>query len=488
MTYGVGVAEPVHALHRIDLEIADGAFVSLVGPSGCGKSTLAQGGRRPDGADARQRHDRRLRRRATARAGSIGLVFQQANLMPWLSIDRQRRAAAGSGGRTGGAPRQPARRRELLEVVGLTGFETKQPHQLSGGMQQRAALARALALDPAVLLMDEPFAALDEITRDRMAFELMRIWQHYRKTVLFVTHTLSEAVFLSDKVVLMSARPGRIHKVFDIDLPRPRERETRLQRPLPLRSSGTGMTSTGTTAGRIPTGRITGDHRADERVAQRDGGIERAWLSNSALLLVDMNRSHLDHSIGHMLVDEADANRIIARAVTVREAFAASGRPVIFVRTHHRQDPRTGEMVDNKSPFWLAQQEESSRAWASSGSRLQWRARRSRRSSRARASAGRPHHLQAPLQPVRQHRPGTAPANLRIDTLVIGGVNTNNCVLCSCFDAFNRDYRVILMEDVCASMNGEAYHAAALKIIEAALGWVINSDEIVAALRPARCA
>jgi len=120
------------------------------------------------------------------------------------------------------------RAEKLVRIFCLEALEAEYPHQLSGGMQQRAALARALALDPAVLLMDEPFAALDEITRDRMAFELMRIWNHYRKTVLFVTHSLAEAVFLSDRVVLMSARPGRIHRVFEIDLPRPRDRETRL--------------------------------------------------------------------------------------------------------------------------------------------------------------------------------------------------------------------------------------------------------------------
>jgi len=203
--------------------------VSLVGPSGCGKSTLlkvvadlmtptrgrvAVGGRAP--AELR-------------RAGRIGLVFQQANLMPWLRIsDNIRLLLDLVEKRSESEPRAGASVAELVETVGLSGFEAKYPHQLSGGMQQRAALARALALDPTVLLMDEPFAALDEITRDRMAFELMRIWQRYRKTVLFVTHSLAEAVFLSDQVVLMSARPGRIHRVFDIDLPRPRDRETRL--------------------------------------------------------------------------------------------------------------------------------------------------------------------------------------------------------------------------------------------------------------------
>ena len=229
VTYGVGGAEPVKALSGINLDVPDGAFVSLVGPSGCGKSTLLKvvadlmaptrgtvtvGGTPP----------RNLRH-----AGRIGLVFQQANLMPWLKVADNIALLRDLVARRGGASREAATGiDELIKVVGLAGFETKYPHQLSGGMQQRVALARALALDPAVLLMDEPFAALDEITRDRMAFELMRLWHHYRKTVLFVTHSLAEAVFLSDRVVLMSARPGRIHQVFEIDLARPRDRETRL--------------------------------------------------------------------------------------------------------------------------------------------------------------------------------------------------------------------------------------------------------------------
>jgi NitT/TauT family transport system ATP-binding protein len=228
VTYGVGGAEPVKAVSGINLEVPDGAFVSLVGPSGCGKSTLLKvvadlmaptrgtvtvGGSAP----------RNLRH-----AGRIGLVFQQANLMPWLKVTDNIALLRDLVARRGGSREPGTSIDELIRVVGLAGFETKYPHQLSGGMQQRVALARALALDPAVLLMDEPFAALDEITRDRMAFELMRLWHHYRKTVLFVTHSLAEAVFLSDRVVLMSARPGRIHQVFEIDLARPRDRETRL--------------------------------------------------------------------------------------------------------------------------------------------------------------------------------------------------------------------------------------------------------------------
>ena len=230
VTYGLGSAEPVQALAPVKLEIPGGSFVSLVGPSGCGKSTLlkvladlmppTQGKVVIDGQAPS----------ALRRAGRIGLVFQQANLMPWLNIEQNVRlldeivSAKSTDTRSANKPEVA----DLLEVVGLKGFEKKLPHQLSGGMQQRASLARALALDPSILLMDEPFAALDEITRDRMAFELMRIWQQYQKTVVFITHSLAEAVFLSDQVVLMSARPGRIHKIYEINLPRPRNEETRL--------------------------------------------------------------------------------------------------------------------------------------------------------------------------------------------------------------------------------------------------------------------
>lgn len=214
--------------------------------------------------------------------------------------------------------------------------------------------------------------------------------------------------------------------------------------------------------------------------------FEAAWLPRSALLLVDMNRSHLDHTIGHLLVEKSEAERIIARAVLVRDAFAAGGRPVIFVRTHHRQDARTQEIVDNKNPFWMAQQR---RVIPGLG-----------KQRRSLAVEGSPvTEIVAPLAP----RPGDFTVfkhryspfdntdlelllrNLRIETLVIGGVNTNNCVLCSCFEAFNRDYRVVVMKDVCASMNGPDYHVAALKVIEAALGWIVDSEDVIAALRAA---
>jgi NitT/TauT family transport system ATP-binding protein len=225
--YGAGSRNAVRALSPVHIDIEAGAFVSVVGPSGCGKSTLLKvmaDLTPPTGGAVRigNAAPRELRRQ-----GRIGVVFQQANLMPWLTVQRNvellQRLLRGRG--IALSARSAA---HLLEAVGLKGFEAKYPHQLSGGMQQRASLARALALDPDVLLMDEPFAALDEITRERMAFELQRIWQQYRKTVVFVTHSLAEAVLLSDQVVLMTMRPGRVHRIFQIPLPRPRDESTRL--------------------------------------------------------------------------------------------------------------------------------------------------------------------------------------------------------------------------------------------------------------------
>jgi len=217
--------------------------------------------------------------------------------------------------------------------------------------------------------------------------------------------------------------------------------------------------------------------------------IDPAWLARAALLLVDMNRSHLDHAIGHLLVAEDDAARIIARAVRLREAWAASGRPVIFVRTHHRFDPLRGEAVDNKNPFWMAQHGDPIPGL-----------NKPRKTLAIEGAAVT--EIVAELAP----RPGEHTVfkhryspfdntdlelllrNLGVDTLVIGGVNTNNCVLCSCFEAFNRDYRVMVLHDVCASMNGADYHDAAIMLIEAALGWVVESDAVIAALQPASAA
>jgi len=218
------------AVKELSLEIADGELMVFVGPSGCGKTTSLRminrmidptGGRiLIDGNDIMKSDPPVLRR-------GIGYVIQQAGLFPHRTVLDNVATVPVLTGQSRRAAR--ARAAELLETVGLpAGMASRYPAQLSGGQQQRVGVARALAADPPVLLMDEPFAALDEITRDRMAFELMRLWHHYRKTVLFVTHSLSEAVFLSDRVVLMSTRPGRIHQTFEIDLARPRDRETRL--------------------------------------------------------------------------------------------------------------------------------------------------------------------------------------------------------------------------------------------------------------------
>lgn len=207
---------PLHALDNTSLEIADGEFACVVGPSGCGKTTLlwsvaglhslSSGDVRLDGENVTGPHPQ------------IGMVFQEANLLPWRSLIKNIEF-----------PFEIKREKpdrdhinKLIDRVGLGGFENKYPRELSGGMQQRAAIVRALSFNPSVLLMDEPFGALDAFTRDEMNLLVEEIWLETRKTILFITHNITEAVFLSDRVFVMSSRPGRIAKVFDIPFARPR--------------------------------------------------------------------------------------------------------------------------------------------------------------------------------------------------------------------------------------------------------------------------
>jgi len=217
----------VLALDAIDLEVAPREFVSLIGPSGCGKSTLlriigdliqpSEGQAVVNGKPA---HQARIDR-------DYGIVFQDAVLYDWRTVARNIGLPLEMAGWNRG--RRQARIREMLELVELTGFESHHPWQLSGGMQQRVSIARALSFSPALLLMDEPFGALDEMTRERMNAELLRIWQEMGSTVVFVTHSIAESVFLSTRVVVMSPRPGRIAGVVEIDLPQPRTADTREQ-------------------------------------------------------------------------------------------------------------------------------------------------------------------------------------------------------------------------------------------------------------------
>jgi len=211
--HGVGV----HALNHINLTIRTGEFVCVVGPSGCGKSTLL---RLLAGLDAYE--DGRLsmdERPVTGPSPKVGVVFQAANLLPWLTVRENVRLPLRVGGRHAS---KGDRVDALLKVTGLSDFSQRYPYELSGGMQQRAGICRALARDPEVLLMDEPFGALDALTRERMNLELQRIWQDNRKTILLITHSISEAIFLADRVIVMSARPGRILKDLRVDIPRPR--------------------------------------------------------------------------------------------------------------------------------------------------------------------------------------------------------------------------------------------------------------------------
>jgi len=217
----------VEALQDITFSIRPGQFVSILGPSGCGKSTLLKvvsgsltptagrvliGSQTPEAA-----RDRQL----------IGVVFQSPVLLPWLNLqDNVALLLEAKGVKRG---ERMALAEQYIRLVGLCGFERHMPRELSGGMEQRASIARALAFGPSVLLMDEPFGAVDVMTRDRLGFDLLDIWRQTQKTVLFVTHSVHEAVLLSDVVIVMSARPGRVHAVREIRLSRPRTREVRLQ-------------------------------------------------------------------------------------------------------------------------------------------------------------------------------------------------------------------------------------------------------------------
>jgi NitT/TauT family transport system ATP-binding protein len=209
---------PVESLKPLSFDIRAGEFLSIVGPSGCGKSTLLKlvagllplssgeimlGGARVDGPPE-----------------NVGIVFQSPVLLAWRSVIDNVMLQIEMRGLDARAFRAQAM--ALLKMVGLEGFERKYPWQLSGGMQQRAAICRALVHDPAVLLMDEPFGALDAMTREKMNLELQRIWSETKKTVLFITHSIPESIFLSDRVLVMSERPGRVAAIYDVPLPRPR--------------------------------------------------------------------------------------------------------------------------------------------------------------------------------------------------------------------------------------------------------------------------
>lgn len=210
----------VVALENVDLEIANNEFVCLIGKSGCGKTTLLNmiaGFVAPSSGEILVDEEP-----VTGPGKGKGVVFQQFALFPWLTAAGNIAFAARQRGLS--RSEATALARDLIGLVHLSGFEGKYPSELSGGMQQRVSIARALAIDPRILLMDEPLGALDEMTRHTMQEELLQIWASKKKTVVFVTHSVSEAILLSDRIVIMGARPGRIVREYRIDLPRPRSR------------------------------------------------------------------------------------------------------------------------------------------------------------------------------------------------------------------------------------------------------------------------
>ncbi|MCC7425710.1 MAG: ABC transporter ATP-binding protein [Alphaproteobacteria bacterium] len=220
-TFRANDGSAVPALAKLSLSFRPGEFVALVGPSGCGKSTmlrLVAGLIPPTAGDISIEGSR-----VTEARSDTAMVFQAPTLLPWADVLTNVVFPLRIMGRY--TPESEDKARELLALVGLAGFEKKSPRELSGGMQQRAAICRALLIEPRVLLMDEPFGALDALTREEMSLELLRIWSARPMTVLFVTHSISEAVLLADRVVVMSPRPGRIAEIIDVPLPRPRSFE-----------------------------------------------------------------------------------------------------------------------------------------------------------------------------------------------------------------------------------------------------------------------
>jgi NitT/TauT family transport system ATP-binding protein len=213
----------VTALSKVDLEVEDGDFVSLIGPSGCGKTTLLRVIADLEQATEGSISVNGLTPAAARESRAYGYVFQAPALLPWRSVERN----VGLPLEIMGLDRQAERIRRNIELVNLKGFEKKFPWQLSGGMQQRVSIARALAFDPKLLLMDEPFGALDEIVRDKLNQQLLELWESTGKTVVFVTHSIPEAVFLSTRIVVMSPRPGRIIDVIETGFPRRRTLDIR---------------------------------------------------------------------------------------------------------------------------------------------------------------------------------------------------------------------------------------------------------------------
>jgi NitT/TauT family transport system ATP-binding protein len=207
----------VHALESVSIDVRDGELVCILGPSGCGKTTLLWA---LSGLHALTRGQILLdgSRINGPRPQEIGMIFQDANLLPWRNLLQNLEFPFEI------KRKKPDRERiaSLLDATGLAGFEDASPRELSGGMQQRASIVRALAQNPSVLLMDEPFGALDAFTRDEMNLLLLRLWRETDKTIVFVTHNITEAIFLADRVIVMTPRPGQVARVYDIDLPRPR--------------------------------------------------------------------------------------------------------------------------------------------------------------------------------------------------------------------------------------------------------------------------